>query len=118
MDLTRYAGRSTVRLTTVGRKSGAPRTVMIWFVVDGDRRINVQHVRGPAPQWYKNLLANPTVSIDFGDGAVPARAAVITERAEIDRVLLQIRKKHWLMGPLIQMFRSGGQPVAAAIEIA
>ncbi|HYD47039.1 MAG TPA: nitroreductase family deazaflavin-dependent oxidoreductase, partial [Terriglobales bacterium] len=73
-DLTKYAGRSTVKLTTRGRKSGQPRSVTIWFVVVAPDRVEVQHTSAPTAQWYKNLLANPEVTLDFGDGPLPGHA--------------------------------------------
>lgn len=115
-DLTRYAGKSTVKLTTVGRKSGQPRSVTIWFVVTEPGRVLVQHARDPVAQWYRNLLANPEVQLDFGDGPIAARATPITEPAGIAEVLRLIRKKHWLLGPLIQ-WRASAKPVAAEIRL-
>jgi deazaflavin-dependent oxidoreductase (nitroreductase family) len=116
-ELTRYAKRSTIRLTTKGRKSGQPRTVTIWFVVTGPQQIEVQHVRAPVAQWYKNLVANPAVQVDFGDGPLPARAAPITDAAGIQGVLQRIRDKHPVMGPLVQWLGRKAEPVAARIEI-
>src|SRR2546430_9471458 len=45
--------RSTIDLTTVGRKSGKPHTRPVWFVVD-DGRILVQAGKGKR-DWYENL---------------------------------------------------------------
>lgn len=95
-DLTAYAKRSTLRLTTRGRKSGEPRTATIWFVVVDPQTLAVQHVRGDDANWYRNLRKHPAVQIDFGDGPIAAHATPITDRAEINRVLAAIRKKYWL----------------------
>ena len=75
-----FADKKTVRLTTRGRSSGQPRTVTIWFVADGPRRILVQHVTRAPANWYRNLVKNPAVSLDFGDGPIDARATPITDR--------------------------------------
>jgi deazaflavin-dependent oxidoreductase (nitroreductase family) len=117
-DLRDIAPQKTVRLITRGRKSGEPRAVTIWFVVAGPRSILVQHASRPAAQWYKNLLSDPNVQLDFGAGPLPATARPLGERREIDDVLRQIRRKYW-SGWLIQLlFGRGATPVAAEITLA
>lgn len=106
--------RKTVRLTTRGRKSGQPRTVTIWFVVEAPRRVRVQHVSPTPAQWYRNLLAEPQVTLDFGDGPIAARATPITDAAEIQRVLAAVRQRYWT-APLIQWLGRRATPVAAEI---
>jgi deazaflavin-dependent oxidoreductase (nitroreductase family) len=115
-DLTRYAKKSTVRLTTVGRKSGKPRAVTIWFVVADGRRIYVQHAGGEEANWYRNLVKNPEVQVDFGDGPVRARATPIHDRQQVRRVLAQIRRKH-LFAFVFQLLALTKSAVAAEIEV-
>lgn len=115
MNAPDFADAKTVRLTTRGRKSGAERTVPIWFVADGPQRILVQHtVRAPA-HWYRNLLANPEVTVDFGSGPIAARATPITDPARIQQVLASIRRKYWSAW-LIRLLARGATPVAAEIS--
>src|SRR6185295_17213230 len=90
-----FAARKIVRLTTRGRKSGAARTVAIWFVAVGPRTILVQHAASAPAQWYRNLVADGAVSLDFGDGAIAARATPITDPARVGNVLAQVRRKYW-----------------------
>ena len=73
-----------VNLTTRGRKSGKPRTVKIWFVVAGPTSIYVQHTNPKPADWYRNLMRDPSVSVDFGTGQVAARATPVSD-AEGDR---------------------------------
>lgn len=115
-DLTGYTKRSTLKLTTKGRKSGEPRTATIWFVVVDAKHLLVQHVRGDEANWYRNLLKHPDVQIDFGDGPLPARATPIKERGKIDEVLRLIRRKY-LLAWLLQAF-GRSKAVAASIELA
>lgn len=115
VDLSRYARRRTVRLTTIGRRTGQPRTVKVWFIVSGPREISVQHVQGADANWYRNLLRNPQVFVDFGDGPLPGKAHPIESRAEIEAVLSRIRRKYPLAW-LFQLFGTG-RAVAARIEI-
>jgi deazaflavin-dependent oxidoreductase (nitroreductase family) len=109
-----FAARKTVRLTTRGRKTGEPRTVTIWFVADGPRRILVQHATRAQANWYRNLLADPVIVIDFGDGPISARAAPIAARERIQEVLALVRRKYW-SARLIQWIGRRSNPVAAEI---
>jgi len=116
VDLTAYARRSTLRLTTIGRRSGKPHTVTIWFVVADDRRLYVQHARGPTADWFKNLRKNPAVQVDVGDGPLPATAREIVDPAAVARVLRQIRRKYWFAW-VFQVLGMTRQAVAAEIVI-
>ena len=107
--------RKTVRLTTRGRKSGQPRTVIIWFVPDGPRSLRVQHVAGTPAQWYRNVLAHPEVTLDFGDGPTTARARPLTDPTQVQQVLAAIRRRYWT-APLIQWLGRNSKPVAAEIS--
>src|SRR5437868_5533322 len=52
-------------LTTVGRKTGLPREIEIWFVeADGCVCILAEH--GLKAQWVQNILANPRVHVRIG----------------------------------------------------
>jgi deazaflavin-dependent oxidoreductase (nitroreductase family) len=65
-----WRGTTILLLSTVGRRSGEPRTAPLIHRTDGDRWIVVASKGGaPAnPGWYENLLANPDITIE-----VPAR---------------------------------------------
>lgn len=82
----------TCDITTVGRRSGRPTRIEIWyFVVDG-----VVYITGtPGPRdWYANLLADPRMTFHVKEGAsadLPARAAPVLEPAERRRVMDAIR---------------------------
>ncbi len=67
-------------LTTTGRKSGQPRTTMLNYGVDGDRLILIASFGGDDrhPQWYRNLEANPEVSVQIGTETRKMRAATAT----------------------------------------
>lgn len=83
------AGMPALRLTTTGRTSGRPRSVMLTspvqlgeaYVVVGSRGGDDQH-----PAWFHNLRADPDVRVSVGGRpAVPMRARVLSdaERAEV-----------------------------------
>lgn len=77
-----------LELTTTGRKSGQPRSVMLtspWQ--DGDTMAIVASRGGDDvhPAWYLNLVSDPNVSVKTKDGSKPmvARTASADERARI-----------------------------------
>jgi F420H(2)-dependent quinone reductase len=77
-------------LTTVGRRSGRPRTAPIIYLADGERLIvigsNAGHSKPPA--WSLNLEANPIADVELRGGKrrnVQARIAAGEERAELWR---------------------------------
>ena len=72
--------RPLLIITTLGRKSGQLRTNPLMYLPDGDRWI-VFASKGGAPgnpDWYHNLVANPTVTLEVGAEAFEAVATVVT----------------------------------------
>ena len=64
---------SLLELTVVGRKTGTPRTVTIWFVATQDK-IYVSSGRGSDSHWVKNLKQTPTVTCRIGSTCLPGVA--------------------------------------------
>ena len=77
----------TLRLTTTGRRSGRPRSVMLGYVEDGPNYVTLA-MNGwadPEPAWWLNLLDNPTAEAELGGRrcTVTGRAAQGEERARL-----------------------------------
>ncbi len=74
-------------LTTVGRKSQAPRTTPLVYGRDGDNYLVIGSKGGRPthPAWYLNLVANPGVELQIGAHIIEAtaRTAVGDERAKL-----------------------------------
>lgn len=74
-------------LTTVGRRSGEPRTTALYYGRDGDRLLVVASLAGHDrhPQWYLNLQARPRVGVQIGPDRFRAiaRAATPAERPRL-----------------------------------
>ncbi len=83
----RVAGMPTLSLTTIGRRSGQPRSVMLTApVVDGDTIVIVASRGGDPthPAWYLNLRERPDVEVSFQHAPkrkMTARTASPEERA-------------------------------------
>ena len=72
-DLTTLNNESLVELIVVGRKTGQPRSVKIWFVATNDK-IYVTSGRGLDAQWIKNLKHTSTVTCQIGSTRLQATA--------------------------------------------
>ncbi len=86
-----FAGRPLLLLTTTGAKSGQRRTTPMMFIPDGDRLLVIaSNVGAPAhPDWYRNLVAHPEVTVEVGTETFDA-TAVVTQGAERDRLWTRI----------------------------
>jgi deazaflavin-dependent oxidoreductase (nitroreductase family) len=65
-----------VLLTTVGAKSGQRHTTPMMFHRDGDRLLVIASNAGAPrhPDWYRNLIADPRVTVEVGDETYDAVA--------------------------------------------
>ncbi|MFO7681277.1 MAG: nitroreductase/quinone reductase family protein [Chloroflexota bacterium] len=78
----------TIDITTIGRKSGQPRRVEIWF-----RQVNGRFYITGTPgirDWYANLLHNPRFIFHLKESIradLPAQARFITDADERRRIL-------------------------------
>jgi deazaflavin-dependent oxidoreductase (nitroreductase family) len=76
-----------MRLTTIGRRSGQERSVILGYFDDGPNLVTMA-MNGwadPEPAWWLNLQANPqaTVELPGGQRQVTGRAAEGEERARL-----------------------------------
>ncbi|WP_407445649.1 nitroreductase family deazaflavin-dependent oxidoreductase [Rhodococcus sp. (in: high G+C Gram-positive bacteria)] len=73
-------------VTTTGRKTGQPRTAPLLFLEDGDKVVLVASQGGMAkhPLWFRNIQANPEVTVQIKSRVrkMHARVATDAERAE------------------------------------
>jgi F420H(2)-dependent quinone reductase len=85
------AGMGCPPLTTMGRTSGHPRTVIVGYLEDGDDLVTLA-MNGwdeGHPSWWLNLLARPDAVVRLSGGRprpVRARAAVADERDRLWRL--------------------------------
>jgi len=80
-------GAPVLLLTTVGRKSGQPRTAPLLYLQDGENLVIVASKGGMShhPVWYLNLEANPDVKVQIGSDRrrMRARRASDEEKAKL-----------------------------------
>jgi deazaflavin-dependent oxidoreductase (nitroreductase family) len=76
-----------MRLTTIGRRSGQERSVILGYFEDGDNLVTMA-MNGwadPEPAWWLNLRAHPdaTIAVRDGEWPVTGRAASGEERERL-----------------------------------
>jgi len=71
-------GRTVLLLTTTGRRSGQPRTIVLGYGRHGDRLVVIASNNGAPshPDWYLNLLADPTATVELGPDTFKVRATI------------------------------------------
>ena len=72
----RLVGGTSLLLTTMGRRSGQPRVVIVGYLRDGDDVIVADtNIAKPAlPSWVLNLCAHPEAEVQLGRERYQARA--------------------------------------------
>ena len=86
--------RSTLRITTRGRRTRKPHTVLIWFVADGTTlylaTLNAKR------DWVRNVRKTPDVTLALGRLRVRGRASVVTDPVLEGRIRDLLARKYWM----------------------
>jgi deazaflavin-dependent oxidoreductase (nitroreductase family) len=114
-----FEGAPVLLLTTTGAKSGNRHTTPMMYLA-GDNRLYVFASKAGAPtnpDWYHNLVANPTVTVEVGTARYDAAAAALAGD-ERDRVYAEQAKaypgfagyqgKTTRVIPVVELVRSDG----------
>ena len=103
-----------ILLTTIGTRSGEPRTVVIGYRRRGDELVAIASNNGAPgdPAWYRNLLANPVATVELGPDKFEVRARTVRpeERAEYGRLVDYFERQQKLTEreiPIVIMDRIG-----------
>jgi deazaflavin-dependent oxidoreductase (nitroreductase family) len=83
----RFADSPLLLLTTTGARSGQPRTSPLVYGTSGEDIFVIASKAGADshPDWYRNLLANPDVTVELPGDTFKARARV-TEGGEREQL--------------------------------
>lgn len=106
------AAQDVCQLETIGRVSGQPRRIDIWFAADGDR-VYLLSGGGHNAHWVRNLGAEPAVRIRIG-GRWLAGVARVVEGADdepLARELLAIKYQGWQPGRSLSGWARTAVPV-------
>jgi deazaflavin-dependent oxidoreductase (nitroreductase family) len=74
--LARWASEPYAYLTTIGRRTGQPHRIEIWFVAE-DGRVYLLSGGRERSDWVRNLQANPQVTVELGDETLAGVARVL-----------------------------------------
>jgi len=84
-----FEGAPLLLLTTTGARTGTRYTTPVMYLdLDGHRYIFASKAGAPThPDWFHNLVANPTVTLEVGDQTYDATAHVLEgdERGRVYR---------------------------------
>ena len=110
----------TIDITTIGRRTGAPRRIETWFYW-ARGRYYLSGLPGRR-DWYANLVANPTFTFHLKETTtddLPARARPITDPEERREIMREIttsvgqpgQREAWVAGsPLMEVTFDGASP--------
>ena len=93
----RAGGMPVLELTTIGRRSGEPRSCMLTSPLQVGETYAIVASRGGDdhhPAWFLNLQANPEVTVKFGGRPAETRRARILDSAERAEVWPRITADH------------------------
>ena len=96
--LRRIAGKQTLRLTHIGRKSGKAHQATIWFTTDGEKVFLV--TENVARNWVQNVKKTPQVKLSVGGEIFEGLARFVDNREEHERMMARMRDKYWIARPL------------------
>jgi deazaflavin-dependent oxidoreductase (nitroreductase family) len=88
-----FAHEQYCYLTTLGRVSGRPHRIEIWFAIDGDT-LYMLSGGDERSDWVKNLRRTPAVTVEVGSGRFAGRARVVTDAAEDERARALVHDKY------------------------
>jgi deazaflavin-dependent oxidoreductase (nitroreductase family) len=96
-------GRIILLLTTTGRKTGKPRVTPLQYeMIDG--KVYLGASLGVKTDWYRNILADPKVTLRIGARRVTGRAATVTDAGAIaDFLEVRLRRHPRMVGMMLRM---------------
>ena len=82
-----------MEITVTGRKSRRSISTPVWFVHEG-QKLYLVPVKGTESNWYKNVLAEPTMQIATGGRKVTVKANPISDPRKVAEVVEKLRSKY------------------------
>ena len=117
-ELTRLAGEQFCYLTTIGRVTGRPHTIEIWFGLN-ERTLYMLSGNGPRQRadWVRNLMTTPAVTVRIGDREFAGTGRVVEDADEESRArrLLLAKYEPGYAGDLSEWGRTA-LPIAVDLD--
>ena len=104
-------------LTTIGRVTGKPHEIEIWFVAHGST-LHLLAGGKYASDWVKNLLKNPEVAVRITKHSFQGIARLVSEEEEemLARTALAEKYQEWEEGRTLSQWARTALPVAIDIH--
>jgi deazaflavin-dependent oxidoreductase (nitroreductase family) len=114
IDLEHVIAEDVCYLTTVGRVTGHPHRVEIWFALDKNTLYFLHE--GETADWMKNMVHHPDVTISIKEIVLTGKARLATDREEDARARQLLAKKYQKSEDhLVQWLRDA---TAVAVDLA
>ena len=93
----RVSGLPIVMLTTIGARTGQPRTLPVLALPEADRLVLIasNFARRNNPGWYHNLLAHPQAVVSWEGSAVPMHARELKGEERQLRIARSLEAYPW-----------------------
>lgn len=97
LGLHRLVSGKVLLLTTIGRRTGRKRVAPLDYEEEGGTYYLIPN-QGTHATWYRNLVANPDVTIQVGGQRMEATATPVTDPKEKAHVLRLFVQRRWAWG--------------------
>jgi deazaflavin-dependent oxidoreductase (nitroreductase family) len=106
-------------LTTIGRVTGKPHRIEIWFGTGGHGKIYLLSGGGNESDWVKNLVKQPDVEVRIAKTHFTGKAIVLTAKDEdqLARELLAAKYYGWTKGKHLNDWARTALPVCIELEL-
>ena len=111
--LARWAGEPYAYLTTIGRRTGRPHRIEIWFAAQEGRMYLLAGGRERS-DWVRNLRAHARVTVELGDGTYAGAARVLRAGTVEDRLARELLVGKYREGDNLDEWGRTALPVAIA----
>ena len=111
------AAESYCYLRTIGRVSGRPHEVEMWFAADGQTLYLLAGGRNRA-DWVRNIQQKPTVQVRIGAVTYTGTGRMVEGTADEERARRLVAAKYygWQGGPLPNAWAREALPIAIDLE--
>jgi hypothetical protein len=93
-DLDALANAEEIEIEIARHDGARPHRTIIWVVVDDERRVLIRSYRGGSARWFREALANPSVTIHLDGRSIPAGVVVANDDARIQAASEGFRTKY------------------------
>jgi deazaflavin-dependent oxidoreductase (nitroreductase family) len=105
-------------LTTTGRVTGKPHEIEIWFGID-ESTLYLLSGGKDRSDWVKNLLKNPSVTVQIAKHTFTGIARLVTDGQEDTKARYMLAEKYqeWEEGRMLSQWARTALPVAIDLGI-